>query len=530
MKHKCLFLKLFSLALLLIAGYACTDNFDNINKKDYQVDKEELGRERYDVGASLKGLQGLVIPTEEHLYQFVEALVGGPFAGYIGSTVQWTAKFDTYNPTPDWLEAPFSDLITRTYPFYRDLLDETDDSVALALGKLLRVTIMQRVTDMYGPIPYSKIISSTGKVSLTVPYDSQEEVYKQMFKELGEVSHVLKENISLSAEAFRKFDNVYQGDLSKWLKYTHSLELRMAMRLTYVPDMQQEAKRIAEEAVAAGVMTQNDDNAFIKLEENRPAMIYNEWNDHRVGADIISYMNGYEDPRREKMFTLVKINDEKGQKVEGYAGIRIGIDVENKDDMVNTYSKPVITKTSPLMWMNAAEVTFLRAEGALRGWNMGGEAKELYQEAITLSFEQWGASGAKDYVKNEIKKPEAYNDPLYYYTDYEGPRSTITIAWQDGEENFESNLERIITQKWIANFPLGVESWAEVRRTGYPHLLPPIQNKSGGKINDEHSIRRLWYPPLEYTENRANINQAIGLLGGPDNGGTRVWWDKKPYE
>ena len=119
MKYITSIIKLFSLALLLIVGYACTDNFDKINRKDYQVDKEELGRESYNVGASLKGLQGLVIPTEEHLYQFVEALGAGAFAGYIGCTVEWTAKFETYNPPIDWQEAPFSDLVTRTYPFYR---------------------------------------------------------------------------------------------------------------------------------------------------------------------------------------------------------------------------------------------------------------------------------------------------------------------------------------------------------------------------------------------------------------------------
>lgn len=119
MKHTTSIIKLFSLALLLISGYACTGNFDKINQKDYQVDKEELGREGYNVGASLKGLQGLVIPTEEHLYQFVEALAAGSFAGYIGCTVEWTAKFETYNPPTDWLEAPFSDLITRTYQIGR---------------------------------------------------------------------------------------------------------------------------------------------------------------------------------------------------------------------------------------------------------------------------------------------------------------------------------------------------------------------------------------------------------------------------
>ena len=532
MKHRSSIIKLLSLALLLVTGIACTDNFDKINRKDYQVDKEELGREGYNVGASLKGLQGLVIPTEEHLYQFVEALGAGAFAGYIGCTVEWTAKFETYNPPTDWQEAPFSDLVTRTYPFYRDLLDETDDPVALALGKLLRVAIMQRVTDMYGPIPYSQIISKTGKVSLTVPYDSQEEVYKQMFTELDEVSDVLEKNIHLSAEAFRKFDDVYQGNLSKWLKFTNSLKLRMAMRLTYVPEMKEEARRIAEEAVTAGVISQVADNAFLTVEENRSAMIFNDWNDQRVGGDIISYMNGYKDPRREKMFTTVKMTvyDENFQPVEvnGYAGIRIGIDVATKDDMIGVYSKPIISSTSPFLWMNAAEITFLRAEGALRGWNMGGKAKDLYNEAIALSFEQYGIPGAEAYAANMTDTPEAYNDPTYNYTEWE-PRSTITIAWEEGENNFERNLERIITQKWIANFPLGVESWSEFRRTGYPHLMSVIENKSGGNINSDHMIRRLWYPPIEYSENLQNINLAIGMLGGPDNGGTRLWWDKKPY-
>ena len=529
MKHTTSIIKLFSLALLLISGYACTGNFDKINQKDYQVDKEELGREGYNVGASLKGLQGLVIPTEEHLYQFVEALDAGSIAGYIGCTVEWTAKFETYNPPTDWLEAPFSDLITRTYPFYRDLLDETEDPVALALGKLLRVSIMHRVTDMYGPIPYSKIISKTGEVSLTVPYDSQEEVYKQMFKELDEVRDVLNDNLTLSAEAFRRFDNVYQGNLSKWLKFTNSLKLRMAMRLTYIPEMKEEARRIAEEAVASGVITLNADNALLKVEENRAAMIFNDWNDHRVGADIISYMNGYKDPRREKMFTIVKVKGTTpNTEADGYAGIRIGIDVASKNKMTGAYSKPIISSSSSFMWMNAAEITFLRAEGALRGWNMGGDAKDLYNDAIALSFEQYGASGVEAYIADATNKPEAYTDPVSgTYTDRGGPRSTITIAWENDEEKFERNLERIITQKWIANFPLGVEAWSEFRRTGYPHLIPVVENKSGGAINSDQMIRRLWYPPIEYTENLSNINSAIGMLGGPDNGGTKLWWDKK---
>ena len=53
-----------------------------------------------------------------------------------------------------------------------------------------------------------------------------------------------------------------------------------------------------------------------------------------------------------------------------------------------------------------------------------------------------------------------------------------------GEQAFEENLERIITQKWIALFPNGIESWSEHRRTGYPKLLPVVVNK-GRNVSTE---------------------------------------------
>ena len=101
MKQVKSFLKIFSLGLLLVGGAACTGNFDEINRKEYEVTKDEQGRENYNIGSTLRGLQGLVVPTKEHLYQFIEALAAGPFAGYYGTTLVRTDKFETYNPSVD---------------------------------------------------------------------------------------------------------------------------------------------------------------------------------------------------------------------------------------------------------------------------------------------------------------------------------------------------------------------------------------------------------------------------------------------
>ena len=101
---------------------------------------------------------------------------------------------------------------------------------------------------------------------------------------------------------------------------------------------------------------------------------------------------------------------------------------------------------------------------------------------------------------------------------------TITIKWEDG--GFEEQLERIITQKWIAMFPNGQEAWSEFRRTGYPRIFP-VRNNQSTDINTETQIRRVIFPQSEYSNNLTAVNRAISLLGGPDSGATKLWWDKK---
>ena len=514
----------YLLTLMLWTG-SCIDM--DINRNPYETTQDELMRENHIIGSSLKSMEALVVPTQEHLYQFVEAMCGGAYGRYFGETrVGWTEKYSTYNPKSDWLKASFSDPISEMYPSYRDIINRTNDPVALAFAKILRVAIMHRSTDMFGPIPYTKVLGDkTEGDGLSAPYDSQEEVYVAMFKELEEADEALKENLGLSAEGFKKLDNLYYGDVRKWYKYLHSLQLRMAMRIVYVkPEL---AREIAEKAVAAGVIENNEDNAQLHVEENRSALCFNDWKDYRIAAEIVSYMQGYNDPRLEKYFTQGKYQDDTD-----YYGLRIGIlpSKVTDDELIQTYSNRLMTANDTYMWMTAAEVTFLRAEGALRGWAMSGDAQQLYEKAITLSFEQWGASGASGYSQNKTLVPGAYKDPRGTYS-AQSP-SSITIAWNEDKENtrFEENLERIITQKWIAIFPLGLEAWAEHRRTGYPKLLPAVENKDpNNSVNVTIGPRRLPFPADEYTGNPKYIDQAVQMLNGPDAAGTKLWWDKKDH-
>lgn len=172
------------------------------------------------------------------------------------------------------------------------------------------------------------------------------------------------------------------------------------------------------------------------------------------------------------MFTTVKLDNKVGGQtvqVDGYAGVRIGINVANKDKVKDRYCKPVIATESPYLWMNAAEVTFLRAEGALRGWSMGGDAKTLYEQAIALSFDQYGLTGADTYATNATDKPQAYKDPMKTYS-VAAPASNITIAWQDGDDKSKPT-SNVLSPEMDCHVPTHCRSMERIPPHGLPQAI-----------------------------------------------------------
>lgn len=241
-----------------------------------------------------------------------------------------------------------------------------------------------------------------------------------------------------------------------------------------------------------------------------------------MGASMDAYMNGYNDPRLAAYFT-------RATEDGGYHGVRQGISTSVWDRYVDSRyisNINVDENSTEIVWMTAAESFFLRAEGALRGWPMGGTAQEFYERGIAASFEENNISGYDTYIADATSTPIGFVDNAQGSSLNAPAPSSITIAW-DASASEEENLERIITQKWIALFPDGPEGWAEFRRTGYPKLIPVVTNNSNGSIDTDIQVRRIPYPQSEYNNNREGVLTGVSKLGGQDNGGVKLWWDKK---
>jgi hypothetical protein len=528
-------LAFFSTALILLGTGGCVEKFEQYNTNPFQATEEMLKYDNLSTGSFFVQMQKNVFPIAQQpnfgdeVYQVMQNLAGDIYSGYMGASGLWysNANNTTYSMIPNWYSQAFNRGFVGVMPAWHmiRLAAREESPQVYALATIIKVEAMHRITDMYGPLPYINF----GNGSLQNTYDSQQAIYNKFFEELNESIDILTDFYQRNpgTTVLADYDFIYNGNIQKWIKFANTLKLRLAMRISYADAAT--AQMHAESAVnhPLGVFTAVSDAAELQhagnLSYNHPLYIicYN-FLDVKMGANMDSFLNGYADPRISKYFSL-SIDTV-------YRGIRNGINITSKDVYAaGPFANLNISANSPIMWMGPAEAYFLRAEGALRGWNMGGTAKDLYEDGIRTSFSYCGVSGAANYIADSTSVPAAYTDPRNSTNNIPlgNPNlSTITIKW-DEEDTFETKLERIITQKWIAGFPDGQEAWSEFRRTGYPRVFPVVVNNSGGLISTSVQIRRLPFPSTEYSNNPSGIIQAISLLGGSDNGGTRLWWDKK---
>lgn len=505
-----------------VAFVACTGNFEDYNTKPYRPSDDDLEGDNVGVGILFPSMMEFMTHIQVNSSQMHDVLVADELGGYTTAVKSYQGQnIATYNPSDKFNDYIFEQTFSNFYGSYFQVETKTKGEGAVyELARIIRVAAMLRVTDAYGPIPYSKMQHGT----FSVPYDSQRDVYMAMIRDLDGAMEALHTFVSAGGGLLlREFDiSTFKGDVRLWIQFANTLKLRMAIRMGKV---EPEAKRIAEEAVAAidtyGLIDANAENLQFTLTSRRnpyyTQATSESWQDLRSNANITMYMNAYEDPRRSAYFS-------KSGYEQSYVGVRSGIqDVQPKT--YTSYSYPYFTETAPVPVMYAAESWFLRAEGALMGWNMGDTPENLYHAGIKTSFEQWGCASAYEEYRNAVATPNlAYADPVGRH-DLSNFGQAVSIKWaNDGHE-----LERIIVQKWIANHMIGHEAWADARRTGFPKLMMAVNNlgASGdmwGSVDGSRGIRRLHYPQSEYDNNRENLLEGIRLLGGPDEYGTDVWW------
>ena len=159
---------------------------------------------------------------------------------------------------------------------------------------------------------------------------------------------------------------------------------------------------------------------------------------------------------------------------------------------------------APMVFQTYAEVEFLKAEAAQRGWHTG---------SVETHYNN-GVKAAMQMLSSLYPNAAAISD------------AQVSDYLAANPLNTSSPMEMIHTQYWAATFLNEYEAFANWRRTGFP-TLQPFGGEAvypGNETNGEIP-RRMIYPNSEESTNPENYAAAVSRQG-PNTLTTRVWWDK----
>lgn len=388
---------------------------------------------------------------------------------------------------------------------------ESNQPLLWGPAQVMRSLVFGYVTDVWGDVPYSQALQGDADEAVIQPaYDPQKDIYTGLFRDLSEAVSAIAAAPG-SAVTLGAADPIYSGNSLRWQRFGNSLRARHAMRLSNVDAAKGRTELNAAMSAPGGLIASNGDNAQMKWPGG--GVYDNPWSannqtrdDHRLSDRLMGQMLPYNDPRIPVYAQPTLADPAK------YAGMPNALTASAAGNYSLTSSRPgcVFYSTSrfgagctslpgatfPSFMMTYAEVSFILAEAAERGW-ITGSAAAYYQQGIRASMAQWGVTSTAA-IDAFLARSE--------------------IAYKGGVDG----LRQIAQQKWIALYTEGVQAWAEWRRTCVPSTVKP-----GPAATINTVPRRYQYSVREKSVNSANVEAAIARQG-PDEFTTRMYWDSSP--
>lgn len=407
---------------------------------------------------------------------------------------------------------PGAGVWTSFYTLMRDVEDIISISDRLKENNYKAIALVYKswgysiLTDLYGDVPYSQAVKAEDGI-FEASFDAQKDIYLQILKDLETANGLFDDSKILTFGG----DQVYNTNvltsgknvgIQRWKKFANSLRLRLLLRISKRDgevSATEQIKAILADPAKNPVFVANADEAIFRYPGTFPYFnpYYNartlDWREGTYFSEFfINKLNADKDPRRAVWATTVAVNG-----VQVYQGIKSGYPSTTEYVVGRNSSYQDALKTSPLLgvMMTYAELEFIKAELALKGFNTGKTAKVHYNTAIGASMVQWGTTLPADFL---TQPGVLYDEAL----------------------SVDKQLEQIMLQKYIAFLFVDYQAWFEKRRTGYP-VLPrgtgiPAENKFPSRVP---------YPTYLQSQNAANLNAAVAKMGG-DNSDTKVWWEQ----
>lgn len=464
--------KILIFVSLLCVTVSCTNQFEEINTNKNQPTAAQPKMLLPNVLFNLANNNVL------NSYDF-----GDIIAQYAGN-YQYN-QLDIYNWGSD-------DRFWTMYKYLKDINDikkqatDSGDKNYQAIALILESQLISVMTDAYGDVPYSE--ASKGEQGILKPvYDSQEQIYTTIFNNLTTANSIIQTSTTVSG------DLLYNGDMNKWKKYANALHLRLLMRVSNKIDVTAKINEIVSAPAVYPLFSSNADNAVYKYSGNFPNISPRSNGIGRLYEYVIAM------PTTNLVNTLINNNDPRlAEWIDPIAGTtnQLGVQPGLAFDQIGPATKysrrseAAFNNSTKIaaIFMTYSELNFILAEAKQRNLITAGTAKGYYDAAVQASFDQWN-----------VVMPVTY--------------LTVTAP-------YNPTNDVLYTQKWLALYHTGIESWIDWKRTGKPSFI-----KAGpGALNNGKVPRRLLYPSIEQSINAENNSTAALKMGG-NTINAKAWWD-----
>lgn len=549
----------------------------------------DLGGSILNAETILFGMPEVGNQNNPHKYQAKFNLYLDNFGGYMASTQNFNGNLPTtYSFFNQYAESPkssFFEVAQSILPVVRSA-DKFNVSEIGAIASIIYSYAALEIADVYGPMPWYDY--KKDKQEPPLEFVPLKEVYENIFKDLKAANKVLsnfkntsKEHRDSINDMLYKYDRIFvnngvmvsvledegqtifinndehnrfkdlDGDLSiveNWRRFANTIRLRMALRMSNIENGKY-AQLELDSAYNAGLLTvpvQFNDAAYT---QHPLYPISTSWNDSKLNAsyeNILKRLNcpilSYLFDKNSGTITMPLADGETSNDsiaVDSMIiGIRCGVPLGPRDD-TNQYTKFSSVSQNfsklPVTLMKVSEVYFLLAEARVR-WpkavDYPASDTRLYQTGITKMFESFGLSAqqASSYFQsNEVNDIDYYDYTFLKVSKLYMEEGKVTLPVRYGGSDKEK-IEKIITQKWIGNFPYGLEAWNDLRRTGYPRIFIQQYDAADGSLAGGELIRRL---PWDESNGAMTASIASGVRclkednpsAAANEMAARLWWD-----
>ncbi|MDB4304200.1 SusD/RagB family nutrient-binding outer membrane lipoprotein, partial [Desulfosarcina sp.] len=532
------------LAGLLIITASCTKDFDEINTDPNRITEASNG--------SL-----LVYAQREAAYLY---LTGG---GTLGQWSQYTAdrsatnSFTNFDPEGEY-DALYHNILYQLEQIIlsANVENENGNRHYYAIAHIMQIWNMAAAVELWGDLPYYDALKGGtyegGTVAnyITPRFDTQEEILKNLIGRLNDMNDFIKASSGVQGIVSAGSYDIYAGgDMSDWRKFANSLQAKLLLDLS-VADQQYAVEglnRIFSDPELYPIFASESDYLGIKwqglgaLPANISSVAYSLYNngDYKgftsiVNNGIIRILVDNKDPRRFTFFQRPKSLPSSTFDGYGSDSIQMGDYYYNKDSLnVMSGFPPARTESTPSgalrpstsiystigggfanvyrtdFIMDFAELCFVKAEAKLLGVSALAESASSYYEAgIRANFDYF-----QD-VHNLAIEDEVLYTTTTFVVDPDDVYSEDSIAnflAQPGvvlTGDPASDLEKIITQRYVSTYYNGNKAFSMIRRTGFPKL----DFFDIGTSADLGFPTRYKYPEIVGVTNGDNLIDAIGKL------------------